>query len=77
MMRVFVIIWLSVAQSIAQNAGVEGAVVVGELLKKTEPKWGYNAQIGEYQDMFEAGIIDPTKVRYSPKILRMLDSIGC
>jgi chaperonin GroEL len=51
-----------VRQSIANNAGVEGAVVVGELLKKDKPEWGYNAQTNEYVDMFAAGVIDPTKV---------------
>jgi chaperonin GroEL len=47
---------------IASNAGVEGAVVVGELLKEAKPEMGYNAQTAEYVDMYAAGIIDPTKV---------------
>ncbi|MFI3240980.1 MAG: chaperonin GroEL [Alphaproteobacteria bacterium] len=49
-------------RQIAENAGVDGAVVVGKLLEKEEKNLGYNAQNGEYVDMFAAGIIDPTKV---------------
>lgn len=49
--------------TIVQNAGEEGAVVVGELIKEdVAVEWGYNAQTGEYVDMFAAGIIDPSKV---------------
>jgi chaperonin GroEL len=47
---------------IANNAGEEGSVVVGKLLEETDFNRGYNAQLGEYCDMYEAGIIDPTKV---------------
>ncbi|EKF33273.1 chaperonin HSP60, mitochondrial precursor, putative [Trypanosoma cruzi marinkellei] len=47
---------------IASNAGVEGSVVVGKIMKKNDPAFGYNAQTGEYVDMFAAGIIDPMKV---------------
>jgi len=48
---------------IAKNAGEEGAVIVGELTKKDVPvALGFDAQNGVYTDMFEAGIIDPTKV---------------
>jgi chaperonin GroEL len=49
-------------RTIAQNAGVEGAVIVGKLLESTDVARGYDAQTGRYVDMFEAGIIDPTKV---------------
>ncbi|MDD4519871.1 MAG: chaperonin GroEL [Alphaproteobacteria bacterium] len=49
-------------RQIIQNAGGEGAVIVGKLLEKNETTQGYNAQTGEYVDMFEKGIIDPTKV---------------
>lgn len=49
-------------RQIAENAGVDGAVVVGKLLEGTDTSRGYNAQIGEYTDMVKAGIIDPTKV---------------
>lgn len=49
--------------TIAMNAGEEGAVVVGELIKEGVPVgMGFDAQNGVYTDMFEAGIIDPTKV---------------
>ena len=49
--------------TIAANAGEEGAVVCGELTKPdTDIAMGFNAQDGIYTDMFEAGIIDPTKV---------------
>lgn len=52
-------------KSILDNAGLEGAVVVGKIEKESVTKgssWGVNAQTGEYLDMIEAGIIDPTKV---------------
>lgn len=52
-------------KSIADNAGLEGAVVVGKLTKDSEtkgPTWGLNAATGEYVDMVQEGIIDPTKV---------------
>ncbi|CDI73662.1 heat shock protein 60, putative [Eimeria praecox] len=47
---------------IADNAGHEGAVVVGNLLRLKDNKMGFNAQTGSYVNMVEAGIIDPTKV---------------
>lgn len=47
---------------IADNAGHEGAVVVGNLLRHKDPSLGFNAQTGEYVNMVQAGIIDPTKV---------------
>jgi chaperonin GroEL len=49
-------------KSIAANAGVEGSVVVGKILAKSDPTFGYNAQSGKYGNMFEAGIVDPMKV---------------
>ncbi len=49
-------------RQIADNAGVEGAVVVGKVLEKDDFAFGYNAQSDEYGDMFKMGIIDPTKV---------------
>lgn len=49
--------------TIAKNAGEEGAVVCGELTKDgTDLAMGFDAQNGTYTDMFQAGIIDPTKV---------------
>eukprot|EP00567_Pseudictyota_dubia_P017437 CAMPEP_0197446236 /NCGR_PEP_ID=MMETSP1175-20131217/11231_1 /TAXON_ID=1003142 /ORGANISM="Triceratium dubium, Strain CCMP147" /LENGTH=567 /DNA_ID=CAMNT_0042977315 /DNA_START=37 /DNA_END=1736 /DNA_ORIENTATION=+ len=50
-------------KTLVNNAGEEGAVVAGELMKpEVSIETGFNAQDGVYQDMFEAGIIDPTKV---------------
>lgn len=49
-------------RQIAENAGIDGALVVGKLLESTDTNFGYNAQKGEYVDMIKAGIIDPTKV---------------
>jgi len=49
-------------RQIAENAGVDGAVVSGKLLEKGSATWGYDAQAGEYRDLVAAGIIDPTKV---------------
>ncbi|CAD6205267.1 unnamed protein product [Miscanthus lutarioriparius] len=48
--------------TIASNAGVEGAVVVGKLLEQGNTDLGYDAAKGEYVDMVKAGIIDPLKV---------------
>lgn len=49
-------------KAIANNAGVEGAVVVGECLKFDTAEEGYDAAKGEYKNMIAAGIMDPTKV---------------
>ena len=49
-------------RQITANAAVDGSVVVGKLLEKYDTKMGYDARQGEYVDMFQAGIIDPTKV---------------
>jgi chaperonin GroEL len=49
---------------IAQNAGVDGAVIAEEV-KKNSGNYGYNAATGEYGDMVEWGIIDPAKVTRS------------
>lgn len=48
--------------TIAVNAGVEGAVVIGKLLEQDNLDYGYDAAKGEYVDMVKAGIIDPVKV---------------
>ena len=47
---------------IAENAGYEGTLVVEEVKRQTNPNIGFDANTGQYVDMFEAGIIDPTKV---------------
>jgi len=49
-------------RQIVANAAEDGAVVVGKLLEKYDTTLGYNARTNEYVNMFEAGIVDPTKV---------------
>ncbi len=48
-------------RQIASNAGVDGSVIV-QKIKDSEGDFGYNARTGEYVHMYEAGVIDPTKV---------------
>jgi chaperonin GroEL len=50
------------SRQIVENAGVDGSVVVGKILEHKDYAWGYDAQSGEYGDLFKLGIIDPTKV---------------
>ncbi len=50
------------AKQIAENAGKDGAVVAGEVLRNSTYEHGYDAQKDEYKNLVEAGIIDPTKV---------------
>ncbi len=50
------------ARQIADNAGEEGAIVVGKLLESKDTNFGFDAQKEEYADLVKAGIIDPTKV---------------
>ena len=49
-------------RQIAENAGVDGAVVAGKLLESDDANFGFDAQKEEYTDMIAAGIIDPSKV---------------
>ncbi|WP_312224205.1 chaperonin GroEL [Rhizobium rhizoryzae] len=49
-------------RQIAANAGAEGSVIVGKLREKTDFAYGWNAQTGEYGDLFAQGVIDPAKV---------------
>jgi chaperonin GroEL len=49
-------------RQIAENAGVEGSIVVGKVTDRKSPSFGYDAQTGEYGDLIEKGIIDPAKV---------------
>ena len=49
-------------RQIAQNAGVDGAVVAGKVRESTDKSFGFNAQTEEYGDMFAFGVIDPAKV---------------
>ena len=51
-------------RQIAENAGVEGSVIVNQL-KSEKPGIGYNAADGKFEDMVKAGIVDPTKVTRS------------
>jgi chaperonin GroEL len=50
------------ARQIFENAGAEGAIIVGKLLDKGVANHGFDAQSGTYVDMLTAGIIDPAKV---------------
>src|SRR5690242_13692322 len=50
------------ARQIAENSGTDGSIVVGKLLDSSNPNWGYDAQKGEFTNLVQAGIIDPTKV---------------
>jgi chaperonin GroEL len=50
------------ARQIAENAGADGAVIVGKLLESKEPDWGFDAQTGEFGNLVQKGVIDPTKV---------------
>jgi len=47
---------------IAENAGEEGAVVLGKVIENKEANFGFNAFSGEYEDLVKAGVLDPTKV---------------
>jgi len=49
-------------RQIAENAGEEGAIVLGKVLDSKESNFGYNAFSGEYEDLVKAGVLDPTKV---------------
>jgi chaperonin GroEL len=50
------------ARQIAENAGEDGAYIVGKLLENHDYNWGFNAATGKYQDLVKAGVIDPAKV---------------
>ena len=49
-------------RQIAENAGVDGAVVAGKVRESSDKNFGFNAQTEEYGDMFKFGVIDPAKV---------------
>ncbi len=49
-------------RQIAENAGVEGSIVVGKVLANKSASYGFDAQREEYVDMLSAGIVDPAKV---------------
>src|SRR5262245_58570422 len=50
------------ARQIVENSGAEGSVVVGRLREKSDFAYGWNAQTGEYGDLYQMGVIDPVKV---------------
>ena len=49
-------------RQIAQNAGHEGAVVVGKILESQDPNFGFNAETEKFEDLVKVGVIDPTMV---------------
>ena len=49
-------------RQIAENAGHDGAVVAGKLIDGNDPNLGFNAQTEVYENLVQAGVIDPTKV---------------
>ncbi|HXE30793.1 MAG TPA: chaperonin GroEL [Terriglobales bacterium] len=49
-------------RQIAQNAGLEGAIVVGKVKENSSDTFGFNAQTEVYEDLVKAGVIDPAKV---------------
>jgi chaperonin GroEL len=49
-------------RQIAENAGEEGAIVLGKVNNSKDNNFGYNALTGEYEDLVKAGVLDPTKV---------------
>ncbi|HLL53634.1 MAG TPA: chaperonin GroEL [Myxococcaceae bacterium] len=49
-------------RQISQNAGVEGSIVVAKVRDNESNAYGYNARTDEYEDLVQAGVIDPTKV---------------
>ncbi|MEW9922345.1 chaperonin GroEL [Marimonas sp. MJW-29] len=49
-------------RQIAENAGVDGSVVVGKVIENDSRSFGFDAQAEEYVDVLKAGVIDPTKV---------------
>ena len=50
------------ARQIAENAGEDGAYIVGKLLEGDDYNHGFNAATGEYEDLVKSGVIDPAKV---------------
>ncbi|MDH6265091.1 chaperonin GroEL [Rhizobium sp. SG_E_25_P2] len=49
-------------RQIAENAGAEGSIIVGKLREKSDFAYGWNAQTGDFGDLFAQGVIDPAKV---------------
>jgi chaperonin GroEL len=55
----------SPTRTIAENAGVEGDLVINQIMRNSSDRFGYDANKGTYCDLFEAGVIDPAKVTKS------------
>ena len=49
-------------RQIVENAGEEGAIVVGKIRESKDTNFGYNAQTNTFEDLVKAGVLDPTKV---------------
>ena len=62
-------------RKIAENAGLDGSVVASRVLKSEDPAYGYDALNDRYGDMFEFGVVDPTKVTRSA--LQNAASVAC
>jgi chaperonin GroEL len=54
--------WRVFLHQITQNAGHEGAIIVGRVRDSKEDNFGFNAETGEFGDLIKAGVIDPAKV---------------
>jgi chaperonin GroEL len=50
------------ARQVAENSGAEGSIIVGKLREKADFSYGWNAQTGEFGDLYAQGVIDPAKV---------------
>ena len=50
-------------RQIAENAGAEGSVII-QKIREGKDDFGYNARTGEFTNLYEAGVIDPTKVTH-------------
>ncbi len=50
---------------IAQNAGCEGSIVIAKVRENSNPNFGFNAATETYEDLLQAGVIDPVKVSRS------------
>src|SRR5206468_11373339 len=49
-------------RQIVQNAGAEGAIILGKIRDSKDNNYGYNAQTDGFEDLVKAGVLDPTKV---------------
>ena len=49
-------------RQILQNAGLEASVIINKIKEDNEGSWGFNAYSGQFEDLIESGVIDPTKV---------------